>query len=140
MIIIDSSIVIANTLPDETNQYADQVLKMLAEDELQAYVPAIFYLECSNVLLMAERSKRIDRSQRLEYLDMIAQLPLDVDHVAANAESIVNISIIAENYSLTTYDASYLELAKRKNNPMATLDKKLQQAAEQLNLSFKPKL
>jgi len=138
MIVIDSSIVIANILPDENNHYADQILEMLAEDKLQAYVPAIFYLECSNVLLMAERSKRIDRSQRLEYLDMIAQLPLDVDHLAANAESIVDITKIADNYSLTTYDAAYLELAKRKNNPIATLDKKLLQAAEKLNLSFKP--
>jgi predicted nucleic acid-binding protein len=140
MIIIDSSIVIANTLPDESNHYADQVLLMLAEDKLQAIVPAVFYLECTNVLLMAERSKRINRSQRIEYLDMIAQLPVDVDHIAANAESINTISSIAEEYNLTSYDAAYLELAKRKNNPLATLDKKLQQAAEQLRLSFNTKL
>ncbi len=137
MIIIDSSIVIANTLPDENNHYADKVLQMLAEDKLQAYVPAIFYMECCNVLLMAERSKRIDRSSRIEYTDMIAELPLDVDHISANEESIHEISTIAETFNLTSYDASYLELAKRKNNPLATLDKKLRLAAEKMNLFFK---
>lgn len=140
MIIIDSTIVIANTLPDENNHYADQILLMLAEDKLQGIVPAIFYLECTNVLLMAERSKRINPSERIEYLDMIAQLPIDVDHTAANAESINTISSIAEEFNLTSYDAAYLELAKRKNNPIATLDKKLQQAANQLRLSFSIKL
>lgn len=140
MIIIDSSIVIANTMPDENNHYADLVLQKLAEDKLQAIVPAVFYLECTNVLLMAERSKRINRAERLEYLNMIAQLPLDVDHVAANAEGITDIANIAEEYNLTSYDAAYLELAKRKNCPIATLDKKLGNAAEQLDLSFKTKL
>jgi len=136
MIIIDSSIVIANTLPDENNHYADKVLRMLSEDKLQAHVPALFYLECSNVLLMAERSQRIDRTLRQEYLEMIAQLPFDVDHIAANAESLQEISEIAESNNLTTYDASYLELAKRKNSPIATLDKKLRSAAEKMNLCF----
>lgn len=136
MIIIDSSIVIANTMPDEKNHYADRVLQLLSEDKLQAFVPSIFYLECTNVLLMAEKSKRINRNQRQEYLEMIVQLPLDVDHLAANAESISQISQIADNYNLTSYDASYLELAVRKNTPIATLDKKLQTAAKNMNRFF----
>lgn len=136
MIIIDSTIVIANTMPDEKSHYADSVLQLLAEDKLQAFVPSIFYLDCTNVLLMAEKSKRINRIQPQEYLEMIVQLPLDVDHLAANAESISQISQIADNYNLTSYDASYLELAVRKNTPIATLDKKLQIAAKKMNCFF----
>lgn len=69
---------------------------------------------------------------------MIVHLPLDVDHLAANAEGIIDLSRITENHRITTYDAAYLELAKRKNNPIATLDKKLFQAAQKLDLAFKP--
>lgn len=140
MIIIDSSIVIAATLPDENNHYADHVLQKLADDKLQAIVPALFYLECTNVLLMAERSKRIDKSARISYLNKIARLPLDVDHIAANAEGISDISNLAGKYKLTSYDAAYLELSMRKNCSVATLDKKLQHAAEQLKLFYSREL
>ncbi|WNM57502.1 type II toxin-antitoxin system VapC family toxin [Candidatus Nitrospira allomarina] len=35
---------------------------------------------------------------------------------------------LARKYELTTYDASYLELAKRRGTPLATFDTKLRQA------------
>jgi hypothetical protein len=42
LVIIDSSIVIANTLPDG-QLHADYVLLQLSADKLQAIVPAIFF-------------------------------------------------------------------------------------------------
>jgi len=37
---------------------------------------------------------------------------------------------LAINYDVAVYDASYLSLALRRNLPLATVDRKLQHAAE----------
>ena len=42
-----------------------------------------------------------------------------------------DILFLARQYSLSTYDASYLDLAMREGLPLATLDKSLQRAAAQ---------
>ena len=41
---------------------------------------------------------------------------------------------LAEKYSLTIYDAGYLELAIREGLPLATLDKELRMAASALGV------
>ena len=48
---------------DETNPYADQVLERLSE--ATAFVPAIWPLEVINVLLLAERKKRLSEADRI---------------------------------------------------------------------------
>ena len=37
---------------------------------------------------------------------------------------------LARRFDLSTYDAAYLELALREGAPLATLDRRLQEAAE----------
>jgi predicted nucleic acid-binding protein len=41
---------------------------------------------------------------------------------------------LAEQYSLTLYDAAYLELARRHSLPLATLDRDLHGAAQKLDI------
>lgn len=41
----------------------------------------------------------------------------------------VRIMALAREYSLTVYDAAYLELAARMDIPLATLDRRLEAAA-----------
>lgn len=43
---------------------------------------------------------------------------------------------MAFTHNLSFYDASYLDLAKRRNVPLATLDKKLHDAAIKENLAY----
>jgi len=55
--VIDNSVVMSWCFKDETNQYADAVLDRLLEST--AFVPSIWPLEVVNVLLVAERKKRL---------------------------------------------------------------------------------
>ena len=64
-----------------------------------------------------------------DYLDTIALLPIDVDQHNSSADAMTELSDLSDKYSLSVYDAGYLELALRKKIPLATLDKKLKQAA-----------
>jgi predicted nucleic acid-binding protein len=43
---------------------------------------------------------------------------------------------LSERFSLTMYDASYLELAQRRNLALATLDRELQNAAKALDIKL----
>ncbi|MCZ6675882.1 MAG: type II toxin-antitoxin system VapC family toxin [Candidatus Poribacteria bacterium] len=136
MIVIDCSILIAGILPDELDARAKSILQKLQNDTLQAVVPSLFYLEVSNVLLMAYRRKRVSKKIWKQYLDVIAALPMEVDATATQAHAMDALSELAEKYKLTSYDAAYLELAKRSGLPLATLDEDLHQAAIQENIAY----
>ncbi|RLB13376.1 MAG: VapC toxin family PIN domain ribonuclease, partial [Deltaproteobacteria bacterium] len=46
------------------------------------------------------------------------------------------VYLLARDTGLSTYDASYLDLAMRKGLPLATLDKALAEAARGLNVEL----
>ena len=82
------------------------------------------------MLLMAYRRKRIQRDRFLAYLRVIASLPILVDTTASTqGTTMPTVSRLAEQHTLTTYDASYLEVAMRRGLPLTTLDTALAKAA-----------
>jgi predicted nucleic acid-binding protein len=129
MIVVDCSVIIAAALEDEESAIADKVFQKLMANQWHAVVPAIFYTEIINVLLTALRKKRIDRKAWQNYHESIAMLPLEIDDAVLKPEKIHHLSLIAEEYHLSAYDAAYLELAKRKKAMLVTFDKKLHHAA-----------
>jgi predicted nucleic acid-binding protein len=52
-------------------------------------------------------------------------LPINIDKFSTMSESLYAIASLSLKYNLTSYDASYLELAIRMNAMIATLDKNL---------------
>jgi predicted nucleic acid-binding protein len=93
-----------------------------------AVVPQIWRLELANVLLVGCRRNRHTPADAQGILADLAALPIEVDqqtHQRAGAE----ILQLALKHELTSYDASYLELALRLRVPLATLDRKLMQAS-----------
>jgi predicted nucleic acid-binding protein len=130
LIVVDASVLIAAFLPDEVEAKATELLEDLQYGRAVAVVPALFYQEISNALLMAYRRKRIQRDRFLAYLRVIASLPILVDTAAATqGTTMLTVSQLAEQHTLTTYDASYLEVAMRRGLPLATLDAALAKVA-----------
>ena len=130
LIVVDASVLIAAFLPDEVEAKAIELLKDLQYGRAVAVVPSLFYQEISNALLMAYRRKRIQRDRFLAYLRVIASLPILVDTDAATqGTTMLTVSRLAEQHTLTTYDASYLEVAMRRGLPLATLDAALAKVA-----------
>lgn len=118
--VIDCSVSLAWFLEDERNAFSDSILH--ATETADHWVPAVWPLEFANGLLMAERRKRIDRATRLDALRRVLLPGLRVDTAATDMQA---ISALAERRSLTTYDASYLELALRQGLDLVTLDRGL---------------
>ena len=128
--VVDNSVVMSWCFKDETNNYADIVLDRLTE--IVAVVPSIWPLEVVNVLLVAERQKRLSESDSIRFLTLLSQLPILVEY--ERPEMMKELLALARSNNLSSYDASYLDLAMRKGVPIATLDNKLIEAAKRIDV------
>lgn len=112
-------------MPDES--FDPKLLDQVVEGG--ATVPSLWSLEVGNVLLMAQRKKRITLEQRQKALHILTELPITIDMMTSNHAWRETMEL-AERYNLTLYDASYLELSLRRSLPLATFDQPLKRAAE----------
>ncbi|MFP3120222.1 PIN domain-containing protein [Rickettsia sp. R2] len=123
--VLDSSIALSWLMPDEVASL-DILDKTITEE---AIVPAIWGLEIGNVLLCAERAKRLTANQRHQAIYTLKDLYIKIDQITLEHIWFETMDL-AVQYGLTLYDASYLELALRCGLPIATLDKSLKQASK----------
>lgn len=123
VLVVDASVVVAWLFDDEDEPRADRVLEQLAEDG--AIVPQLWHLETRNSLLTAEKRGRLSSEEVKERLDALKALPVTTDE-DSDLQSAFNM---ARAHGLSLYDALYLELAKRENAELATLDEPLARAA-----------
>jgi predicted nucleic acid-binding protein len=121
--VVDASIVGAWCFPDEANRLAEDAFERL--EAMAAVVPALWWFEVRNVLLVNERRGRLDAAGTAEFLTDLGRLPIRIDREPAGAA----ILALARAHRLTFYDAAYLELARRLDAPLATLDRQLAAAA-----------
>jgi len=136
MFVLDCSVVLAWTMPDEESEYADQVLDLLIDQ--QAIVPSLWHLEIMNVLLMAEKRGRIVADKIPVVLETIGQLNIETDRKDIEISE-NNFFLFAQQHEITSYDATYLYLAQRENLLLATLDKKMKSIAKQLGCYLEQK-
>lgn len=128
LFVLDNSVVMSWCFEDEANDYADAVLEKLTT--ARAYVPAIWAFEVVNVLLVAERKNRIKQADSSRFVNLLLQLPIEIDPLIPGAVIPVMLSL-GRNLSLSSYDLAYLNLAIQNGCPLATLDQKLIAAAEE---------
>jgi len=134
--VVDNSVVMAWCFADEESVYADQVLASL--ETLTAAVPAVWPLEVGNVLMVAERRKRLEKADSVRLLELLYELPIKLMQETPKRMT-GEIVALAREQKLSTYDASYLDLAMRKGLPLATSDRTLKKAAQQCGVVlFKP--
>ena len=125
--VVDNSIVMSWCFADEGDRYAEAVLESLETGN--AFVPAIWPLEVGNVLLVAERKKRIGEAAAVRFLSLLDGLPITVEQETPD-RMLREIVALARKYELSTYDASYLDLAMRLGAPISTRDAALIKAAK----------
>ena len=124
--VIDASVTVAWCFSDESTPAGTQLLARLQEAE--AWVPGLWLAEVANVLLAAERRRRITHGLVTEFLSMLAGLTIRID---AELDHRIHGPVLhlAQLYRLTVYDAMYLDVAMRLKLPLATRDRELMNAA-----------
>lgn len=132
--VADASVGIAWVIGNQGDELTNKALRRATEGA-EVQVPALWYFEVANGLLVAVRRKLISEADRLTGINSLHRLNVARDDEGAD-EAMLITSELAEGYGLTVYDAAYLELAKRKLLPLATRDKALRAAAQKSGVSL----
>jgi predicted nucleic acid-binding protein len=105
----------------------DSVEARLADDVLRhiqsrnAVVPALWFPEVVNGVLVAERRGGVSSSASASFMGMVYGLPISEDTTRLPAVQ-ATVLTLARTYKLTGYDATYLELVLRVGGILATFD------------------
>ena len=130
--VVDASIAFAWVLPNQASSEAEALLERIESGE-GAVVPSLWFLEIANGLLVAQRRKRVTAPERILALERLSALALTVDGDDTR-NAFGRTSALAEQYGLSVYDATYLELAMRRKLPLATRDRTLRSAAKRSDI------
>ncbi len=134
-LVLDCSVAVAWCFEDEASPETDAILERVRDEG--ALVPALWHLELGNVLVQAERRKRLTAADTTTRLELIADLPIVTDDETPT-RALREVLTLARAEGLTTYDAAYLELAMRKGLPLATKDRTLRDAAKRAGVANLP--
>ena len=134
-LVVDNSVVMSWLFEDEVSAYADDILDQLPD--LNLLVPAIWSLEVSNVLLVAEKRGRLSNEDIYQFVNLLMQLPIEVV-VEDYRRSMQRILSLGRSNEISAYDAAYLDLAIQNVCPLATLDHKLNKAAKRCGVPLFP--
>ncbi len=89
-----------------------------------ALVPVMWRYEVSAVLAKSQKDGILTALMADAFLETLRKLNITMDPDSSD-RIFTDVHQLAVAYRLTSYDASYLELALRKNLPLATLDNEL---------------
>ena len=81
-----------------------------------------------HVLRCAEDDGKLGQSAVTGFVYRLGQLPIQTDF-AGPAGIQLAVAAVSREFRLSGYDAQYLVLARRRNAPLATLDRALRKAA-----------
>lgn len=132
-VVVDASTALAWGFPDEGSDYADAVLVALEGKTI--LVPSIWSLEIANAILVGERKARLRQPEISRFTALLQGLSV-VEDVQPIADHVGNVLPLARQYSLSGYDAAYLELSLRHDVPLATLDERLGNAARRAGVAI----
>lgn len=132
--VADASVAIAWVHPAQATAETDAMLDRLAAGD-SIVVPALWPLEVANALTVLRRRGKLTPEEARTAFDIMRELPVVVDHQAA-AIAFTHLVDLASEHELTVYDATYIELAKRKQLPLASNDARMRNAATRSGLDL----
>lgn len=128
--VLDNSVSMRWLLQDgnaERIAYADKVLELLMQEAGEAVVPGSWGQEVANVLVKAQARGMVSEARVTAFVGLLQEMAISAD--ARTAERALRDTLqLARRFKLSSYDASYLELAMREGLALATLDGDLRAA------------
>ncbi|MCL6592082.1 MAG: type II toxin-antitoxin system VapC family toxin [Firmicutes bacterium] len=132
--VIDASVALSWILPGEdTNRTLRLRDQAVNNDQIELYVPPIFWYEVGNVLWVAAKRGRITRIEAMKALEAFLDFQIDVW-----APDPVDSLSTAFKQNLAVYDSAYLSLAVQRQAILWTIDNALAEAALRLNIPVEP--
>ena len=127
--VADASVGISWAVPSQANAGTDRLWEQLAAGVIFV-IPSLWMIEVANSLLLLARRARMSREERKLAWEQIQRLRWTLDDATAFGDLLE----LADRYTLTSYDACYLELARRRGLPLASRDSRLNKAARRCGI------
>ena len=131
--VLDCSLAMSWLFRDEVAPASSKILDRL--DAETAIVPPVWFLEVSNVLIVGERKGRISAARAEEFVQQLSTFDFEIDPEPPQ-RAFTHLLPLCRAHALTSYDAIYLDLAVRRQLPLATLDEPLRKAAKKLGVKL----
>jgi len=132
-LVVDASVGIKLFVDEE---YSDKVQALFdqldAEPPANLYVPDLFYIECTNILL--KYTRRFGRPLEDSRADLV-DLGCLFLRVVPTAELMEEALLLAVEQNITADDACYAVLASRLGLPLVTADESLAKAVGALRIA-----
>ncbi len=133
--VIDCSVVSGWILASQSDAYTDAIANRLITE--RAAAPMLLPLEYSNLLRSACLRGKLVASEAQVAIAALARLPIAIDSEPPAPAALLALAL---RFGLTTYDAMYLDLALRRQVPLATRDADLIAAAQASGVGLVPAL
>ena len=134
-LIADISVVLAWLFEEDQTARALDVLRRIEKDVL--LVPPLWWSELENGILMGERRGRKTPAESSAFLKLVRTLSIRTDDTPRHRVS-DDILDIGRRHNLTSYDATYVELALREGAPLATFDEAVRKCARGVGVKILP--
>jgi len=126
--VVDASVAIAWFVRSQGDHKTAALLDQVAAGQ-SVVVPALFVFEVANAMLILCRRKVIDQAQYERSRSELSGLRPVLDDEGLRL-ALSGTSDLARNHAMSVYDAAYLELALRRQLPLASRDAALNKAAK----------
>jgi len=133
--VLDASVALRWFLSNPVPTYARRVRRLMLTG-VPALVPALWHLEMANGLAIAERRGILtaaDMDRSLQDIERLLSQMIESDTALVSTRQALTA---ARAFHLSGYDAVYLDLARREQLPLATLDEELRAAATQAGVTL----
>jgi predicted nucleic acid-binding protein len=122
-LVLDASITLAWAFQG-VDPTANEARERLRQED--AVVPSLWWFEVRNGPVMGEHRGLLTEQRTGRFLRDLTRLAIISDGIADGPA----VLTLARHRRLTVYDAAYLEVAVRRDLPLATLDGELARAAQ----------
>ncbi|MBM3791197.1 MAG: type II toxin-antitoxin system VapC family toxin [Acidobacteria bacterium] len=133
-VVVDASFAGSWILPDEHSGESESVLRAVLQGKEDLAAPDLWIYEMLNLLLSACRRGRVRHDRLEQAVRLVQRIPVNFhDHQTPLVQN--RVIRLAGRFSLSAYDAAYLELADRLQCPLRSQDRSLAAAAGSLGLA-----
>lgn len=126
--VLDASVALAWFIDRPIAPYAVRIQRLLLAGD-RAVVPPLWRLEVANGFVVAERRGILTPSDSAQILQNFQIVLAQAIEESQQSLPLPRVISTAREFQLTAYDADYLDTARIHQLPLATLDRRLEEAA-----------
>jgi predicted nucleic acid-binding protein len=133
LVTLDASVAAAWLLPDEASDAADDLYAGMLAETTALQAPALWAWELGNLLRMASRRGRLTDAQLEQALGILGRSDVALE-APPDEHRMRDTLVLAQQHTLSFYDAAYLEQAQRTGAQLASKDRALRLAAARVGV------